>query len=75
MIVPFLSDFETWAQDALKPLSLFGFINQQPRNDNWQQWVIELIALPELAKYSPPYPESYTSWIDWVHDFNSIVEY
>ena len=75
MIIPFLSDFETWANDAIKPLSIFGFINQTPVNDEWQRWVQETIALPEIAKYSPPDPQTYASWVDWVHCFNTVVEY
>lgn len=43
------------------------------RDDEWREWAQLVVDSPEIAKLSPPRPESYKTWQGWVVAFKAAV--
>lgn len=41
--------------------------------DDWLEWAYSTIAIPAVARFSPPVPEGYTDWRLWAERFVECV--
>lgn len=64
--------FKEWADATSLPLSRLIIVPTPPKED-WQQWGLEVIQQPNVARYQPPTPSGFNSWKEWAIRFNQVV--
>jgi hypothetical protein len=75
MIDPRNMTVTEWCDAASHTLRRYGVIPLLLSPNGWQQWVVELLQLPQISRYAPPDPRGFSSWEEWVFRFNQAVPY
>lgn len=62
-----------WCDYMVDELYQFGTIPTLQRERAWPQWAMAVIQLPGIAKFSPPDPRGFSTWLEWAERFNQTV--
>lgn len=70
---PSRMEFRDWA-DQVVAFSGVADVPRPPRSqDEWLDWAKRVAALPQLAIYDIPRPDSYDDWRDWATNMRTML--
>lgn len=75
MIDPGTMKLQDWADQMSLFLERYGIAGRLLNEARWQEWATQVVALPRIAKYSPPQPQYYKDWRQWAYRFNQTVDF
>ncbi len=62
-----------WTDYMTDILRSYGPIPQLDDPARWKEWATGVALNPQVSKWFPPDPTSYTNWENWADDFNRVL--
>jgi hypothetical protein len=68
-------DVIAWTDAMNFALRDFGVVGRLDSPDDWQNWAAQVVQLPGIAAFDPPWPTRFDDWRAWADQLNLAVPF